>query len=557
MLAASLAEIFSIGAVLPFLGVLTAPESVFAHPAMQPLIQIMGIEDASDLLLPTTAIFCFTAVSAGAIRILLLRATTRYAHAVGADISLDMYVRTLYQPYRVHVSRNSSEIINGIVRKSSIMVDSVLSPALALFSTAILLSGISVALVLVDPSLAISAGLVFAVIYSVILRLTKGAIRRNGETIAQCSTEVVKALQEGLGGIRDVLLDNTQKTYSDIYWKSDRPLRLALANSQFIAGCPRFILEAFGMVFIAAFAFVISQRENGIIEAIPVLGAVALGAQRLLPVMQLGYQSLTLVRSSEASLRDSLVLLRQPLPRDLDKTGEPLPFALEIEFNDIGFGYNPARPILENIDLLIKKGMRVGFFGATGSGKSTLMDLLMGLVEPDKGIIAIDGQSITQLNQRSWQRHIAHVPQAIFLSDSSIAENIAFGIPPEQIDNDRVTRAADQAQIGVTINSWPEKYATKVGERGVRLSGGQRQRIGIARALYKQASALIFDEATSALDTGTERAVMEAIDGLDSNLTIIIVAHRLSTLEKCDLIVELADGRIKRLGTYRELISNQ
>ena len=216
---------------------------------------------------------------------------------------------------------------------------------------------------------------------------------------------------------------------------------------------------------------------------------------------------------------------------------------------------NKTPLVLNNLNLTIQKGSRIGFIGVTGSGKSTLLDIIMGLLQPTEGTIEIDALPLTTSNNRAWQAHIAHVPQAIFLADSTIEDNIAFGVPKDKIDKTRVKQAARQAQVADIIESWPKKYQTYVGERGIRLSGGQRQRIGIARALYKQADVIIFDEATSALDNETEQAVMHAIESLGDNLTILIIAHRLTTLKKCTQIVEMGDGGIKRIGSYEDIVS--
>jgi ABC-type multidrug transport system fused ATPase/permease subunit len=274
-----------------------------------------------------------------------------------------------------------------------------------------------------------------------------------------------------------------------------------------------------------------------------------------LPVLQQGYNALATIFGAEASLRDGLDLLAQPMP---EKNGEspfpPLPFERSIRLDDVGFRYKlDGNWVLRHIHLEIAKGKRIGFIGSTGAGKSTILDILMALLMPSEGAMQIDGKVVGMHNYRNWQAHIAHVPQSIFLSDSSIEENIAFGLPRKDIDQVRVRQAAKQAQIDEIIEGWPEKYQTRVGERGVRLSGGQRQRIGIARALYKRADVIIFDEATSALDNETERAVMQAIDSLSSDLTILIVAHRLTTLQKCDFIVELDKGRVSRIIPYQEL----
>ena len=256
-------------------------------------------------------------------------------------------------------------------------------------------------------------------------------------------------------------------------------------------------------------------------------------------------------------MQDTLELLDQPLPDYADlPAAEPLPFQQQIRLNNLSFRYSTETPwVLQNLDITLSKGSRVGFIGTTGSGKSTLLDIIMGLLQPNEGGLEVDGQPITAANYRNWQAHIAHVPQAIFLADSTIEENIAFGIPKELIDHDRVRQASKQAQIAEIIESWPKQYQTFVGERGIRLSGGQRQRIGIARALYKQADVIIFDEATSALDNETEQAVMQAIEGLSKDLTILIIAHRLTTLKNCTQVIELGDGGIKRIGTYSEIVT--
>jgi ATP-binding cassette, subfamily B, bacterial PglK len=304
-------------------------------------------------------------------------------------------------------------------------------------------------------------------------------------------------------------------------------------------------------------AYALSKDIDGFGKAVPILGALALGAQRMLPAMQQSYSAWTSLRGEQDALQDTLALLEQPLPDyAYQPSPEPISFQRQILFNNISFRYSPQAPwVLKNLTLTIAKGSRVGFIGTTGSGKSTLLDLLMCLLPPTEGTFKVDGQAINSTNLRAWQAHIAHVPQAIFLADSSIAENIAFGLPKNEIDHARVRLAAEQAQISDAIESWPQQYNTFVGERGVRLSGGQRQRIGIARALYKQADVIVFDEATSALDNDTEEAVMQAIESLSKDLTILIIAHRLTTLKNCPQIVELGDCAIKSIGSYQDLIS--
>jgi ABC-type multidrug transport system fused ATPase/permease subunit len=333
-------------------------------------------------------------------------------------------------------------------------------------------------------------------------------------------------------------------------------LRLAMGNNIFMAGSPRFAMEAIGMVLIVALAYSLSLQPGGAASALPLLGALALGAQRLLPALQQSYSAWAGIAGSRTALAETLAFLEQPLPEGvLEQQLQPLGFKDKICFEGVSFYYaNNDRLVIDNLNLVIPRCARVGIVGGTGSGKSTMLDLLMGLIEPTQGNVRVDGVSITGQNRRAWQRVIAHVPQTIYLADTTLAENIAFGVPRSAIDMRRVREAARQAKIADFIESRPEGYDAFVGERGVRLSGGQRQRIGIARALYKQASVLIFDEATSALDNATEQEVMSAIAELDRDLTVVIVAHRLTTIKHCDSIVELSNGRLVAQGTYDQLL---
>ena len=372
--------------------------------------------------------------------------------------------------------------------------------------------------------------------------------------VSRQSSAVIKALQEGLGGIRDILLDGSQETFCKIFQKADFALRKAQSNNLIMAQSPRFLMESFGIVIIAAISIFIVTERGDIAEAIPVLGALAMGAQRLLPLMQLIYASWSLIQGSYRSIEDTLDLLDQPLPKYIDKHKGSLVFKKSLRLDAISFGYLKKELILKNISMEIVKGSRVGFIGLTGSGKSTLLDVVMGFLLPQSGRLLVDNKVINDRNRRAWQSHVAHVPQSIFLSDASIAENIAFGVATQDIDYELVAEAASCAQLGDFINQLPDGYKTSVGERGVRLSGGQRQRIGIARALYKQPDVLIFDEATSALDSKTEKLVMNTIQQLSNEITVLIIAHRLSTLKVCNKIVELSEGKVSRVGTFNEIV---
>lgn len=554
MLASALSEVVSLGAVLPFIGALVAPQQLLRNPTVARLAGFFEITSPERLLLPLTVAFIVAAIVAGVIRLLFVWASTRFSYGVAADFSIEVYRRTLYQPYRTHVTRNSSVMISGIINKVAGSTN-VLLNLLTLLGSLFVLIAIVVALLSIDAKVATAAALGFFASYGLISFVSRKRLHRNGERISQEGTQVIKALQEGLNGIRDVLLDDTQPLYCDVYRRADSALRRAQATNSFIASSPRFAMEAIGMVLIALLAFALNRQEGGIGAALPVLGALALGAQRLLPALQQGYTAWASVVGNQAMLADTLELLDQELPAEM-KEPPPRPLGLKhaIELDHVRFRYAEQGPwVLDGIDLRIPRGSRIGFVGTTGSGKSTALDIIMGLLVATEGEVRVDGQPLVGPQIRAWQRSIAHVPQNIYLADTSIAENIAFGVRRDQIDTERLRRAARQAQIADFIEASPEGYEAFVGERGIRLSGGQRQRIGIARALYKEASVLVFDEATSALDHVTEQSVMEAVEGLKGDLTILLIAHRLSTVQRCDQIVRLEGGRIIAVGSYREL----
>jgi ATP-binding cassette subfamily B protein len=554
MLLSSFLEIISIGAVLPFLIALTTPALIFEHPVARYLIQIAEFTEPKQLLLPLTVLFGLAALTAGAMRLLLLWTNSRLSQATGADLSINIYRRTLYQPYSVHVARNSSEIINGILNKTGGVTSNILA-LLNLVSSSLIMVAILIALLALEPLIAAVVFGGFGLIYLGIIRISRKTLHRNSQLIARESTQVIKCLQEGLGGIRDVLIDGSQAVYCKIYGDADLPVRRANASISFISGSPRFVLESLGVLLMAMLALYLAQEENGIAKAIPVLGMLTLGAQRLLPALQQVYGSWSFIYGGLASMQDTLDLLDQPLPINANQPAvEPMQFQHSIAIKEMSFRYGPKTPcVLKRVNLTIMKGSRVGFIGQTGCGKSTLLDIVMGLLSPTEGVLEIDGQALTETTQRAWQAHIAHVPQYIYLADTTIGENIAFGLPKNEIDFERVQEAARKAQIDDLIQTWPQKYETRIGERGVRLSGGQRQRIGIARALYKQADVIILDEATSALDSETENSVMRSIDGLSDRQTILIIAHRLSTLKNCSVIVKLENGKVMQVGTYLDV----
>ena len=556
MVLASIVEVLSIGAVAPFLAVLSSPARFYQHPMATPVIERFGITEPQGLILPAAILFCIGAIASGVLRYMLLVFQTRVTYAIGVDLSVAIFERTLYQPYLIHVSRNSSEVISGISNKANELIVSLLFPATIIASSAIMLSVVFGVLLAIEPSITIMTVIAFSSYYALMTVFNKRRMYSVSNVIATQFGNVIKLIQEGLGGIRDILLDGTQQTFVRSYRESESALRQSRATALIMSGTPRFVIETLGTLFITGLALHLTTNSNGLTSAIPMLGAITLASQRLIPVMQQLYSSWAAIASGRSSVADALALLEQPMPANMEHNPrQPLAFEKSIQFADVSFRYTAgSTDVLSKVNITICRGTRLGIIGETGSGKSTFLDLLMGLTTPTSGNILIDGSPLTGHRIRAWQLQVAHVPQAIYLADSTVAENIAFGIPANEIDQERVRRAAQVAQVHEVIERLPMGYQTLVGERGARLSGGQRQRLGIARAIYKQARVIILDEATSALDSETESAVMDAIHALPQRVTLVIVAHRLNTLRKCNSLIRVKSGRLEQSSDFASLL---
>ena len=554
---ASFFEMVSLGAVIPFLSVLSEPEIVYEYEYIQPLIKFFDISDPSQLALPITIIFIAIIMISALFRLVLLYSLTKLSELAGADLSIDIYRHTLYQDYSVHVSRNSSEVINGIITKTTTVTKNIIAPVLNLISTSVTIIGLIAVLLFVNITVTLIGFLGFGGLYLIVMYLTRRNLKENSLHIAEKSDSMVKSLQEGLEGIREVLINNNQHFYTQLYSKSDLQMRRARWRNEMIYSSPRFGMEAVGIGIVALFSFTATLSLGGIDQFLPILGAFVLGAQKLLPAIQKAYASYSRIKGGRFSLIDVISLLDQPMPNHANLSQpRPNPFNKSIELRNLSFQYSKDSPmVLKNFNLTINKGSVIGVVGATGCGKSTLLDVIMGLLSPTCGELNVDDEAINSSNKRAWQAHISNVPQHIYLTDGTIEENIAFGIPIEKINHERVKKAAQEAQISKLVESWKDGYKTLVGERGTRLSGGQRQRLGLARAFYKESDVLILDEATSALDDDTESAVMEAINNIDKQITVIIIAHRLTTLKNCDQIVKFETDYQTRILTYEELMN--
>jgi ABC-type bacteriocin/lantibiotic exporter with double-glycine peptidase domain len=547
----ALAEVATLGALLPFLAfIVSGADNRQASPMVDTALAAIGVSGTAHHSLALTVLFCTAVLLAGIVRILLVVANTRYVSTIGLELSVTIFDRVLHQSYTQHLSRNSSTVIAAL-QQVKLITAGVFNPILQSISAVIIGVCILVALFVFSPVITLVALVGFGGLYLAMSLLFRRRLQANATMLARTQVETIRAVQEGLGGIRDVIIDNRQGVFLGRFTELDRTWWNIQTDNSLAGSGPRFAVEAAGMVLIAGLAYVLVTKTGYGGGALPLLGVVALGAQRLLPLMQLVYGNWTLVLANMGSATAMLSVLEAPAADDYrEPLPAPLAFERDIRFNRVSYRYPSGDDlVLQPFDLTIAKGARIGLIGRTGAGKSTLVDLLMGLLEPTAGSIEIDGARLDAANRRAWQRRIAQVPQSIFLADASIAENIAFGIEPKDIDRRQVELAAERAALAPFITTLPKGLATVVGERGVRLSGGQRQRIGIARALYKQATVLIFDEATSALDAETERAVMDAVHELPAELTVIIIAHRMTTVDYCEQIVVVDAGLPSMLKT--------
>ncbi len=552
----SFSEILSIGAIYPFIGVLTSPKDFLLILSNYTIFSELLSYSTNQILFVVTLVFIIAIIFSNLFKIALLWFQTRFSFGLGSDLSNLIFKKTLHQNYEIHLSRNSSEIITTMTSKLISVISQVILPILTLLSSIIIIIIIILGLLIFNPSITLITFLVIAIIYFLIALFSRKKLLIDSTIINNESVKLIKVTQEGLGGIRDILLNNSQDFYSIMYRNSDIPLRKAQARVTFVGIMPRFLIEMFAMIFMVLLAYKLSLNNNGVVTALPILGTLVLSSQRILPLFQQIFSNWASIKGSQIALIDVLELLEQnTFSRvNLENQTIKIEFKSRIKFKNLGFKYSETGPfILKDVNIEISKGSRVGIIGTTGSGKSTFVDLIMRLLVPKAGEIYIDNDLLDNCNYKDWQSQIAHVPQSIYLSDSTIAENIAFGIPRSEIDLDLVKLAAKKAQISDTIENWNHGYETLVGERGARLSGGQRQRIGIARAMYKNAKIIIFDEATSALDNETEKSVIESIQNLDKELTILIIAHRLTNLKNCNIILKIENTGITEITNYTHL----
>lgn len=552
-LISSFVEALSVGAIIPFITLIGDPDKAINFFNGNKLLHSFNLNSV-DLVYYITSLFILLVLISAFLKWGMTFLNTKLSNSIGSLLAYNLYKRTLYQPYIVHTNTNSSEILAGVTRANE-LVNTIILPFFLMINATFTILLLSSVLVYLNPFVIVSSFIGISAFYFLTMKFVKRKLVYESSMMNSRKPLLIKILQEGLGGIRDILIDGTQSYYSDLYYASEKKYKESLSKVILINTTPNIAIQSFGICLIAFFAGYIATTGN-MTATLPFLAALAFGYLRISPALQQFYSSWTSIKGGQETLSYIINFLDMPLPEYADKQQYiKIGFKEKIELENVSFQYSNDLPfIFQNLNLTIEKGSTVGFVGMTGSGKSTLIDIIMALLMPTNGKLKIDENVITKENFRSWQSHIAHVPQSIYLSDNTILENIAFGIPLSQIDYSRVIEAARNGQILDTINGFDHKFETQIGERGVRLSGGQRQRIGIARAFYKKADVIVFDEATSALDNETEKEVMNSIEFLSKDLTILIIAHRITTLKNCDVIYELSNGKLIKHNSYESLI---
>ncbi len=554
MIIVSCSEVLGVASIIPFLAVLENSSRLLNNERIKPILSYLNITTPQELLIAIVAGFIAITITTNVLRIFSIHIQNQLAARLSFDLSSKLYHQLLRQPYIFYTQHHSSEL-GTLMGFANNMSGTMFMPGLQIITNSFVAIALFLGILFIDGKVAIAMSAILVVAYVLIYNWRKHKLEQNSILISQNQTNLSKVTYESLGNIKDVILSAKANFFTHSYQQSFIGINRANADNNTIFLTPRYMIEMLAMTCIALLALSIG-RGGDFSRSVPILGSLALAANRLLPALQQSFASVATIQGYREQARTVLQALERsydPLQEFVPKQVLPLHHSLTIEH--VWFRYREENSwVLQDLCLTIPARFRVGFVGTTGSGKSTTADLILGLLQPEKGQILVDDLPLVGERLRAWQLGVAHVPQSIFIADTTVASNIAFGVPESEIDWEQLTKAAQLAQIADFIESLPQGYHTTVGERGIRLSGGQRQRIGIARALYRNAKVIIFDEATSALDNTTERELMSAINSLSQDLTIILIAHRLTTVEKCDRIFEFTQGRVIHSGTYAELL---
>ena len=560
-------ELLGIASIGPFMALVADMQLLETNAFLNSIYVASGVSTHTDFLFITGL---FVLLMLGLASVLSMITTWRlslFAYSVGTEISDRLYHYYLRKDWLFHASGSSAQLTKQIATEALRVTNFIILPFIQMNARLVLAVFISISIFIYNPLIATVGVVLFASGYVIIYRVIRKRIALYGEYVSTTSTDRFRLMNEGFGGIKDVLLYNRRHDFVHQFETSGKLFARAQGVNTALSQAPRYLMEllAFGAM-IGLVLVLLTTRDGNLSQVLPVLTVYALAGFKLLPALQQIYHSVATIRGNTAafdSIKEDLLasLVIEDEQSDtsdrLDNRSIDLSKIKNIRLNRVSFTYpNKIMPALDNININIPVNSTVGFVGESGSGKSTAIDLLLGLISPNTGALMLDNIIIDKKNRKAWQQYIGFVPQSIFLSEGSITENVAFGICHDDIDLAKVKQAVKLAHLESLVESLTEGLDTKVGERGVQLSGGQRQRIGIARALYNQADVLVFDEATSALDGITEKVIMDAIEELSGQKTIVMIAHRLKTVKNCDVIYLMKQGRIVEQGTYQQLIDN-
>jgi len=550
-------ETFGVVLIIPFIEIASNPEIINSNYQLNLINDFFQFSNTNSFILFLGISYFFYLIFSQAFKAVIMYLQLRYTFSLESSISKRLLESYLRQTYSWFLDKHSGDMGKGILSEVAETIHYSLTPLLGMISQLFLTTLLIILIVLVNPLVALITLLFLLLLNLLIFNKVKNWIKLIGVNKVKHNQRRYKTVVEAFGAIKEIKLSGIEKIYSNKFSSAANDFSTANSNVQIVSILPKYLLEALSFGFLILFILYNLSLGNNLTEVLPILSMFAFAALRLIPAFQQIFSSLNKINFSTKGLDDILYRLNENKDLKISKkTNNSLQIKNKIEINNLNFVYpNSNRIALNKINLSIQSGKKIGIVGSTGSGKTTLIDILLGLLKPTNGEISLDGNKISKLGLREWQNSIGYVPQNIFLSDKTIAENIAFGLSLEELDIERVKEVCKIASLHNFITEELEQnYFTEVGERGIRLSGGQRQRIGIARALYNNPSLLVLDEATSALDNLTEKVIIESIANHSKNITTIIIAHRLNTIKNCDCIYYLDKGEIKSYGTYEELI---
>lgn len=553
-------ELLGIASIAPFMALVGDISILDTNSIFAKLYQLSGLNNPIDFLFYAGVIVLIMLTFSTIVSMFTVWKLSIFGARIGTEIADRLYTYYMRQSWQFHASGSSAQLTKQVSTEAARISVGIVQPLMQMNAKVVLALFISISIVIYDPIVAILGLSIFSLAYFILYRLVRKKLVSNGQKLSQVATDRFRLMNEGFGGIKDVLLLNRSHDFIERFQDSGKVYARAQGTNIAISQVPRYFIEliAFGAM-ISLVLVLIKLHSGNLGEVLPILAVYALAAFKLLPALQQIYSSISQIKGNVAAFDAVKDDLEQSFESQkvvsYSSKSTPIYIKKAITLNNIEFSYpGKDRPAVNGVNMAIPVNSVVGLVGSSGSGKSTLIDLLLGLLTPQQGTLCVDDVTITPENKRLWQDLLGFVPQSIFLSEGSIAENIAFGLPINDIDMSQVMNAVALAHLTELVEDLPNGVNTKVGERGVQLSGGQRQRIGIARALYHRAEVLVFDEATSALDGITEKIVMDAIHEFSGKKTIIMIAHRLKTVEKCDIIYLMKQGNIVDSGTYKELL---